>query len=228
MTKIAVTVGKSPKIYILNANNLGGYKLGPGQSDGILQTIPTSNSVFGGPGSYPGEGGYIYVTPINYPTYVYKLGFSGSGVPFFSQVGATQEKGAGRVGVGTPTITSLNGKPGSAILWTADPDAGLRAWYAVPQQDGTLKRINFAQENAGLNKFQRPVFGDTRVYVSDPNGVLYCLGSPVNLPLTCNSPVEFGDVALGSKATKMVSCTANIPITSISDVSTGDAHFVVN
>ena len=228
VTKMAVTVGKSGKIYFLNANNLGGYRLGPGQSDGILQTLTASNSVFGGAGSYPGEGGYIYITPINYPTYVYKLGFSQSGVPSFSQVGATIEKGAGRVGVGTPTITSLNGKAGSAILWTADPDAGLRAWYAVPQQDGTLKRINFAQKTHGLNKFQRPVFGDTRVYVSDPNGVLYCLGSPVNLPLTCNSPVEFGDVALGNKATRTVSCTANIAITSISDVSTGDAHFVVN
>ena len=227
VTKMAVTVGKSGKVYFLNANNLGGYKLGPGQTDGIVQTIVTNRPVFGGAGSYPGEGGYVYITPVGYPTYAYKIGFSGSGVPVFSQVGATKEVSAGRVGVGIPTITSLNGKAGSAILWMCDPDAGLRAWYAVPQQDGTLKRINLPQVN-GLNKFQRPAFGDTRLYVTDPNGNLYCLGSPVNLPLTCTSPVDFGDVALGSKATKTVSCTANIGITSISDVSVGDNNFKVN
>lgn len=227
VTKMGVTVGKNGKIYFLNANNLGGYKLGPGQTDGVVQTILTNKAVFGGAGSYPGEGGYVYVTPVGYPTYAFKLGFSGAGVPVFSQVGATTETSAGRVGVGVPTVTSLNGKQGSAILWMCDPDAGLRAWYAVPRQDGTLKRINLPQVN-GLNKFLRPVFGDTRLYVTDPNGGLYCLGSPVNLPLTCTSPVDFGDVALGSKATRTVSCTANIGITSISDVSVGDNHFKVN
>ena len=226
VTKMAVTVGKSGKVYFLNANNLGGYKLGPGQTDGIIQTFVTNKPVFGAAGSYPGEGGYVYITPIQNPTYVYKLGFSGSGGPVFSQVGATTEISAGRIGVGIPTITSLNGKVGSAILWMCDPDAGLRAWYAVPQPDNTLKRINIPAVG-GLNKFQRPVFGDTRLYVTDPNGVLYCLGSPVNLPLTCTSPVDFGDVALGSTATKTVSCTANIGITSISAVSVGDANFVV-
>lgn len=227
VSKIGVTAGKNGKIYILNANNLGGYRLGPGQTDGIIQTIETNKAVFGGSGSYPLEGGYLYSTPVGYPTYVYKLGFSGAGKPIFSQVGQTHENSAGRVGVGIPTITTNQGKEGTAILWMCDPDAGLRAWYAVPQADGFLKRINLPQVN-GLNKFQRPAFGDTRLYVTDPNGGLYCLGSPVNLPLTCSSPVSFGSVALGTSATEMVNCTANIAITRVSDVTVGDAHFEVN
>ena len=227
VSKIGVTAGKNGKIYILNANNLGGYRLGPGQTDGIIQTIETNKAVFGGSGSYPLEGGYLYSTPVGYPTYVYKLGFSGTGKPIFSQVGQTHETSAGRVGVGIPTITTNQGKEGTAILWMCDPDAGLRAWYAVPQADGFLKRINLPQVN-GLNKFQRPAFGDTRLYVTDPNGGLYCLGSPVNLPLTCSSPVSFGSVALGTSATQLVNCTANIAITRVSDVTVGDAHFEVN
>lgn len=227
VSKIAVTAGKNGKIYIMNANNLGGYRLGPGQTDGIIQTIVTNKAVFGGCGSYPLEGGYLYSTPVGYPTYVYKLGFSGTGKPIFSQVGQTRETSAGRVGVGIPTITTAQGKEGTAILWMCDPDAGLRAWYAVPQADGFLKPINLPQVN-GLNKFQRPVFGDSRLYVTDPNGGLYCLGSPVNLPLTCSSPVTFGSVALGSSATQTVNCTANIAITRISDVTVGDAHFEVD
>ena len=227
VSKMAVTAGKNGKIYILNANNLGGYKLGPGQTDGIIQTITTNKAVFGGCGSYPLEGGYIYSTPVGYPTYVYKLGFSSGGVPIFSQVGQTTESSAGRVGNGIPTITTNQGKAGTGILWLTDPDAGLRAWYAVPGSDGLLKRINLPQVN-GLNKFQRPAFGDSRLYVSDPNGVVYCLGSPVNLPLNCTSPVNFGDVALGNSANQTITCKANIAITSIDGASVGDLHFVVD
>ncbi|KAL8701364.1 MAG: hypothetical protein Q9224_000535 [Gallowayella concinna] len=227
VSKIAVTSGKNGKIYILNANNLGGYKLGPGQTDGVIQTIVTNKAVFGGVGSYPLEGGYIYSTPVGYPTYVYKLGHNSAGVPVFSQVGQTPETSAGRVGVGIPVITTFQGKEGTAILWMCDPDAGLRAWYAVPSGDGKLKRINIPQVN-GLNKFQRPAFGDSRLYVTDATGTLYCLGSPVDLPLNCTSPVNFGSVSLGASASQIVSCKANILITKINSITVGDLHFEVN
>lgn len=59
VTRMAVVVGKNGKAYILDANALGGFKQGPGGTDGILQTIVAGNSVFGGTGSYPLEGGYI-------------------------------------------------------------------------------------------------------------------------------------------------------------------------
>ena len=226
VNRIAVTSGKNGKIYVLNADNLGGYRLGPGATDGIIQTIKTDKAVFGGAGSYPAEGGYIYSTPVGYPTYAYKLGADKNGLPSFALAGATKETSAGRVGVGIPTITSLNGKPGTAILWMTDPDAGLRAWYAVPDATGTLKNIKMPQVN-GINKFQRPGFGDTRLYVTDANGVLYCLGSPVNLPLDCTSPVDFGQVALGTKAFSSVNCTAVIDITSLDGMTVGDARFEV-
>jgi hypothetical protein len=54
-------------------NNLGGYRLGTGQTDNVLQTIVTDESVFGASGSYPGEGGWIYFTPVGYATYAYQL-----------------------------------------------------------------------------------------------------------------------------------------------------------
>jgi iron transport multicopper oxidase len=59
VARIAVTIGKNGKAYILNADGLGGFKQGPGGTDGVLQTITASNAVFGGVGSYPLEGGYI-------------------------------------------------------------------------------------------------------------------------------------------------------------------------
>lgn len=224
VNKIAVTAGKNGKVYILNADNLGGYKLGAGQTDGILQTIVTNKAVFGAAGSYPGEGGYIYLTPVGYPTFCYQLGFSASGTPIFSKVAQTNEISAGRVGVGVPTVTTYKGNPGTAILWMTDPDAGLRAWFAVPN-NGILQNIPLPQIG-GVNKFQRPAFGDGKVYTTDANGVLYCLGSPVALPLNCTSPVNFGSVALGSTASATVTCKAVIAIQSINSVTVGDAHFV--
>ena len=140
VSKIAVTAGKNGKIYILNANNLGGYRLGPGQTDGIIQTIETGKAVFGGSGSYPLEGGYIYSTPVGYPTYVYKLGFSGSGKPVFSQVGQSHENSAGRVGVGIPTVTTYQGKEGTAILWMCKYRFALR-FFPVCLYKKTEKQI---------------------------------------------------------------------------------------
>lgn len=224
--RMAVTAGKNGKVYILNVNDLGGYKLGAGQTDNVIQTIVTSESVFGAAGSYPGEGGYVYLTPVGYATYVYKLGFTDGGVPQFSKVSETSQISAGRIGVGIPTITSLNGQPGSAILWMTDPNAGLRAWYAVPQ-NGEMVQIPLPQLG-GANKFQRPAFGDGRVYMTDSNGVLYCLGAPVNLPLNCTSPVDFGTVALGSSANATVTCTAVIALDSIVGATTGDPNFLVS
>lgn len=56
------------KAYICNADNLGGFKLGSGGTDNILQTINSPGAVFGGAGSYPLEGGYMYFTPVGSPT----------------------------------------------------------------------------------------------------------------------------------------------------------------
>jgi len=226
VNKMAVSAGKNGKVYIMNANNLGGYRLGAGQTDNIIQTITTNQAVFGAAGSYPLEGGFLYVTPVGYPLYVYQIGFTQTGTPQFSQIGQSKEISAGRVGTGTPTVTSLNGKPGTGIVWVTDPDAGLRAWYAVPQ-NGVLVNIPLPQV-PGANKFQRPGFGDGRVYVTDTNANVYCLGSPVNLPLNCTSPVDFGQVALGNSSTQIVNCTANIPIIKVNGLTIGNPTFVAS
>lgn len=106
VARIAVTIGKNGKAYIMNADNLGGFKLGAGATDNVIQTITATGSVFGGSGSYPLEGGYIYFTPVGSPTVAYKVGLDGSGKPLFSKAGQTADLSAGRVGVGVPTITS--------------------------------------------------------------------------------------------------------------------------
>jgi iron transport multicopper oxidase len=57
--RMGVLAGKNSKIYVLNADNLGGFKQGTGGTDRALQEITLSGPVWGGTGSYPLEGGYI-------------------------------------------------------------------------------------------------------------------------------------------------------------------------
>ncbi|KAL8934463.1 MAG: hypothetical protein Q9216_005902 [Gyalolechia sp. 2 TL-2023] len=227
VSRIAVTIGKNGKAYIMNADNLGGFKLGPGATDNILQTIISPNAVFGGAGSYPLEGGYIYFTPVGSPTLAYKLGLDQKGSPLFSKVGQSADASAGRVGVGVPTVTTYKGQTGTGIVWVTDVDGGLKAYKAVPDTSGNLVRINIPP-TGGLNKFQRPAFGDGRLYVTDNKARLICMGSPVSIPLNCSGPVSFGDMTIGMTKTVQVKCTALIPITKISGVAVQDTTFQVS
>jgi hypothetical protein len=227
ISRMAATGSKSGVVYIVNADNLGGFQEGPGQTDAIIQKIDSGDTIFGAVGSYPLEGGFIYFTPVCSPTFVYSLGLSITGLPIFTLAGQTNETSKCAPGTGVPTITTFKGQAGTAILWSTDLDAGLRAWYAVPENGGVMHTINLPQL-PGINKYARPAFGDGRVYVADSNGTLYCLGALGALPLTCTSPVNFGVVALGSSATQTVSCTANTSISALNGVTVGDSQFVVS
>ncbi|PQE05793.1 wsc domain-containing protein [Rutstroemia sp. NJR-2017a BVV2] len=186
VSRMAIVIGKNGKSYILNANNLGGFKQGSG----------------------------------GFPTMCYKLGHDAQGAPLFTLFGQSQANSAGVVGIGIPTVTTYKGQAGTGILWVSDPNAGLKAYNAVPV-NGVLTPISLPP-TGGLNKFQRPAFGNGRLYVSDTNGNVICLGSPVALPLQCSQPVDFGQVAIGSTGTQLVNCTAQIAITSINGCTTGD------
>lgn len=50
-------------------------------------------------------------------------------------------------------------------MWVTDVDAGLRAYKAIPDSNGNLVKIQFTSPGS-LNKFQRPVFGDGRLYIT--------------------------------------------------------------
>jgi hypothetical protein len=193
VARMAITVGKNGVGYVMNADNLGGYKLGSGGTDAVIQTLsmPGGGSVFNNAGTYPLEGGYLYITPVGYPTLVYSLGFTSSGLPAFTLVAQTNESSAARVGTGPATITTLNGQAGTGILWVIDPDAGLRAYNAVPV-NGVMTQINLPASPA-VSKFQRPAFGDGRYYISTSNGNILVIFTPSQVilpPLTYVRPMD--------------------------------------
>ncbi|OLN96295.1 WSC domain-containing protein-like protein 3 [Colletotrichum chlorophyti] len=220
VNRIGVTAGKKGRTYVVNADNLGGFRQGADGGDGILQTIELGGSVYGGFGSYPAEGGYIYVTTVGGSLSAYKLGFDSNGVPQFTLAGKSTFISAGRVGVGQMTVTSDNGRPGTGIVWVTDVNNGLQAFRAVPQ-DGVMVPIPLPQSQ-GTNKYQRPVFGDGRVFFHANNNKLVAFGAPVNSAVNCTSPVDFGSREIGSTANVAIDCKANVALSRVAGCSVAD------
>lgn len=223
--RIGVVTGKSGKTYWINLDNMGGYQNGPNKLDAVIQTYQNENSVYAGAGVYPLEGGYIYINVIQYQTHVFKFSCDG-GKPSFTKVADSPEKNAYILGVGHGTTTSLNDQPGTGLVWVSDVEnSNLRIYNAVPV-NGQLTLIK-SFVIPGTTKFQRPVFGDGRVYMSTTQGLFYGFGSPVNLPLNCTS-YDFGTVSLNvSSPYATITCTASVN-TQINQMSiNGNSNFVL-
>ncbi|PWW73981.1 WSC-domain-containing protein [Tuber magnatum] len=213
VARIGCIAGKSGKLYFLNLDDLGGYQMGPNKKDAVLQTTELLNSVFATAGSYPLEGGYVYVNVVQHPTVVFKFSVGPNGEPVFTQVAQSNENTAFVLGVGHGTSTSLNGQPGTGLYWVTDIQGlNLRIYKAVPE-NGVLVLLKGLNIPAQI-KFSRPTFGNARAYLTTSDGHLIAVGSPVNPPMSCSSPIEFGNATIGGAVvTKTLNCTANIAVT---------------
>lgn len=210
--RIGTVAGKTGKLYFLNLDDLGGYQMGANRKDKALQVIEMAGPVFASAGTWPFDGGYVYVTPVGHQTVAFKFGMNGNGDPVFSQAGVTAEFAAGRQGVGHATVTSMNGEPGSGILWIVDVDgSNLRAYGTIPE-NGILPTYGLFN-NVGQSKFSRPTFGDGRLYLTSHTGFVTAFGSPVNLPLNCSSPYDAGTVNIGDTSVTTITCIAKVALT---------------
>ncbi|XTI86032.1 WSC-domain-containing protein [Cenococcum geophilum] len=225
--RIGVVTGKSGKTYWLNLDNLGGYQMGANKLDAAIQVYQNENSVYAGAGVMPLGGGYIYINVIQYQTHVFKFSCDSSGNAVFTHVSDTAEKNAYVLGVGHGTTTSLNGQEGTGLLWISDVEGqNLRIYDPIPPAGGGSLTLLNAFNVPGVTKFTRPVFGDGRVYMGTTAGYFYGFGSPVNLPLNCSSPYQFGKMALGNSSNPMtISCVANIGTTVTGVALSGNQNF---
>ncbi|KAK3337398.1 hypothetical protein B0T19DRAFT_71530 [Cercophora scortea] len=164
-SSIAVVGGKSGKVYLLDANDLGGFGNAPGGGDKVLQTIQTAS--VSGVASYPREGGYVYFVSANGPLSCYKYSATNASGTYLAFAGQSKGTYKGRV---VPTITSLGGKAGTGVVWFTDPAVGLVAHHAVPV-NGKLQEIPLPTTGR-VTKMHRPVFGNGRVYTTIGNTVI--------------------------------------------------------
>ncbi|KUJ08913.1 uncharacterized protein LY89DRAFT_676796 [Mollisia scopiformis] len=183
VSQVVVAGGKSGKIYFMDANNLGGFATGDWRFR--WSYCPTSQA---------GAGAYLYAD---------KFTTGANGVPQFVLAGQSAIQFAG---VGAPTVTSLNGQTGSAIVWLADVNNGLVAYNAIPV-DGVLQPISTVSTGR-LQKYQRPAFGNARVYTTETNQI-YGIDASTTPAITCASTsVGFGSVVAGLTKVINVKCTA--------------------
>ncbi|KAH8591742.1 WSC domain-containing protein [Bisporella sp. PMI_857] len=226
--RIGVLTGKSGKTYFLNLDDLGGYQNGPNKLDDVIYVYQHENSVYAGAGVYPGEGGYIYINVINYPSRIFKFSCVNN-FPTFTVVARTPESNAfSGLGVSHGTTTSLDGAAGTGLFWLTDVNGyNLRIYNAVPS-NGYLTLIN-KFNIPGVTKFSRPVFGNGRAYIATNQGYLYGFGAPVNQPLNCSAPYEFGTANLTqTSAPKTITCKSLIAQSVSSIAMTGNPDFAIS
>jgi hypothetical protein len=229
---LAVAVGKEGYVYLLNRDNLGGYEQGSGGGDDVVQRLGPFGGVWGRPGVWPGDGGYVYIPTSSGESGggqfdVYKYGVTGSGAPSLATAGKASDVFGW--GSGSPVTTSDGTTSGSAlvwIVWSADrtgANAQLRAYNPIPV-NGTLQQVYRTSIGASTN-YSTPGFGnDGRLYLGTRDGKVLAFGSPVAQPVS-GSALTFPATTDGSSSSpQTLTLTANEPVT-VSKIATSSAQF---
>ncbi|KAI8850377.1 hypothetical protein BC829DRAFT_488740 [Chytridium lagenaria] len=194
--RIGAAAGKAGELFIFDVDNLGGFKQGDQGGDRYLQKIKCDNTVYGQPAVFPGNGGYLYITPAGRVMKAYKWNIDQDGNPAFTLAGNNTFESSQFSG--SPIVTSLDGADDSGIVWYINYGSSLRAYRAVPNNDGILEQI-YVHSITGIypyNKFFRPAFANGRVYTATSDGRLIAYGSPTTFALTAPE-TNFGTIFVG-------------------------------
>ena len=226
--------GKEGYVYLLDRDNLGGYRAGIAGSDAALSRVGPYGGVWSTPAVFGGGGGYVYIVhgtgaPTSHTGYLraYQYTLDANGSPTLAMV--AQSTDAFGFGSGAPVVTSDGVDPSSALVWMVwQPDgtgvgAQLRAYSALPVS-GQMQLVWSAPIGTGV-KFAPPAVSGNRVYVGTRDGHVLAFGSPVAEPLEPQpSSVFFGDTIIGQQATQTLSFHATQPIT-LDALTSSDPQF---
>lgn len=216
---LLVQVGKDGRIFLLDRDDLGGRGQGSNGGDKILGLSGPYNGVWGHPGVWGGDGGYVYTVENRGFLRASKYGVSGTGLPALSSAGTSTETFG--YTSGSPIVTSDGTASGSALVWVIysdGPTGGngqLRAYDALPTNG--VVRLRWSAPIGTASKFAVPATDSGRVYVGTRDGHLLAFGRPANAALVA-SPVDFGSIAVGTtgQATLTVRASRTVTITGIS------------
>ncbi|KAA9154184.1 choice-of-anchor D domain-containing protein [Amycolatopsis acidicola] len=218
---LVVEVGKDGRIYLLDADHLGGAGQGANGGDDVVGMTGPFQGVWGRPGFWGGDGGYVYVVGNNGPLRALKYSSSG---PSLTSVGTTADNFG--YTSGSPVVTSTGTTSGSALVWVVystgpgGQNAQLRAYDPVPV-NGVMK-LRYSAPIGTAVKFSVPATDNGRVYVGTRDGKVFGFGRPTTAVLT-TKPYDFGSTAVGSTENATVTVTANTNLT-VNSV-TADAPF---
>jgi hypothetical protein len=216
---VLVQQGKDGRVFLLDRDHLGGRSQGKGGTDAVLGVVGPYQGQWGHPAAWSGGGGYVYVIGNGGPLRALQAGTNGT-LPALSQVGTTADSFP--YTSGSPVITSDGTKAGSGIVWAVwgngskGGNAQLRAYAAVPDSQGHLKLLWSAPIGTAV-KFALPASDSDHIFVGTRDGKVIGFGRPARSLLT-GSPVDFGNVDVGTTTTKTLTLTATqaVNVTAIS------------
>jgi len=232
---LAIAAGKEGYVYLLNRDHLGGYEQATGGGDDVVQRLGSFGAVFGRPGVWPGDGGYVYIPTSSGPDNggeldVYQYGTTASGDPSLAQVAHSSDVFG--FGSGSPVITSDGTTSGSALVWiiwsaNRNGDGGqLRAYDPVPVNGAPVLRWSASIGSA--TNYSTPGVGAGRLYVGTRDGRVIAFGSPVSSPLS-GSGLTFPRTTIGSAnpPQETLTMTANRSLSVTNIVSSDPGEFSV-
>ena len=216
---LGVIVGKEGYVYLLNRDHLGGYDQGPDGADDVVQRTGPRGGVWGRPGVWPGDGGYVYIPTSSGQNGgglfdVYKYGLSGTGTPSLSLVASSPDVFGW--GSGPPVITSDGATSGTALVWTiwsanrSGSGGQLRAYDPVPVNGQPVLRYSAPIGTA--TNYSVPGVGAGRLYVGTRDGKVLAFGSPVSQPLG-GSGLSFPRTTIGTSNQMTLTLTADRDLT---------------
>ncbi len=227
---LQVQVGKEGYVYLLNRDDLGGYRQSPGGGDRVLGRLGPDGGTWSKPSVWPGDGGYVYIMTgaqiLGGGLNAYHYGLDGSGRPALSKVASATSPDGGTeafpFGSSGGVVTSDGLASGSAVLWAVSVSpqgAGeLRAYDAVPQ--GSSLRLLGRWSVGNATKFALPAVSGNRVYVGSRDGHIRSFGSPVNSPFTVLAS-SIPRTTVGQQQLGSVTVRANADVT-LDSVSTSN------
>jgi hypothetical protein len=224
---LMVQVTKEGRIFLLDRDNLGGRAQGPGGTDAAVEIIGPFGKMFGHPGVWGGDGGYVYTItdgdpadPVHKsgPLTALKYSVTSQGQPSLTSAGTSSQTFG--FSSGSPVITSTGTTSGSALVWMISADGGsgtngqLRAFDPVPV-NGVLNQ-RWSAPIGTASKFSVPATDGGRVFVGTRDGQVLAFGRPDTASLIGN-PVDFGSVGVGQTghATATVTAVRDVTVTNV-------------
>ncbi len=231
-TPLLLQIGKQGRIYLLDRDDLGGFRNGSGGGDDAVGTIDGNEGVWARPAVWPGDGGYVWFPTASGGTsaggtaghlVVYRSTTVG-GVPGLVKVAQSPESwGYSSSG---PVVTSNGTLSGSAVVWVVRSSGGagaasqLLAYRAVPEQGAPA--LLWSSGAFQSSKFNPPGVGPNgRIYVGTRQGAVLGFGYPVGVPLRSDGAV-FPPQVVGTTSapsTLTLTATATVRVDSLSSSS---------
>ena len=211
---LMVEAGKDGRVFLLNRDSLGGSGQGTGGGDAALGVTGPIEGIWGHPGVWGGDGGYIYLDGSGGPLRALQYGVTGAGLPALSLAGNSDQ--AFGFTSGSPVVTSSGSTSGSALVWvvqTTGPSGNngqLLAYNALPV-NGKLQLARSFPLGV-VSKFSVPATDNGRVYAGTRDGHVFGFGAPVPAPLT-TTPFDFGTVNVNATRSGTVTFTAATAVT---------------